>query len=607
MGNGAGDFLRGMGKAIGRFNPGRPYDKAAGEADQAAQQSYGFGNQQWDRQMQGLGQAQGAFQPAQGWFQSSYGQGQPGQMQGAFNAFGGQALNQGRSDEAFRSFQQGGMNPTYGQQGYNFASQQLGGQTNTQGQYNQASQQLGQPGEAAGLFNRYQPAFQQSGAMEQFAQKNAGFAGQPNSSREVYDMASSQLYQPGRAESFVPSAVSSVGRFEEGLNQRLDQFKNLENNMGALQAGYQGANNLQSFAGRQAPGLEQKGTFEQFADSTLAGNNPYLERQRDKGNARINQEMARRGHFNSGGAATALGEYNAQLDAEIFNQKAGLARDAQQMGQGRLAQAQGLAGAVTGEQMGRTGALQGLYGAADDAGYRREGFKLDTAKAVSGESMGNNQLGLQAAIAADQSRASRLGALQGMASTADQGDMARFRTGADVANMGQRAQLDRMTGGMTAAGGADQGELARMMGLGGLAQNADQATLGRALGYANLGQGMDAGSTARYGMLGNLGQGADQTGISGYNAYMNAANLTGQDERLRQADAMDAILRLSGGQAGLIGGFYGQGGQLSGDAFNTGMGAQSNAIGLRAQAGAAPWEALFKGLGLAAKAKGAGV
>ena len=49
----------------------------------------------------------------------------------------------------------------------------------------------------------------------------------------------------------------------------------------------------------------------------------------------------------------------------------------------------------------------------------------------------------------------------------------------------------------------------------------------------------------------------------------------------------------TGGALYGTGGFYGTGGQLAGDAFNTGMGAYANGLGLKAQAGAAPWEALM--------------
>lgn len=68
--------------------------------------------------------------------------------------------------------------------------------------------------------------------------------------------------------------------------------------------------------------------LETFAQQQMDGNNPYYARLRQQGMDAINQQMAARGHYNSGGALSALGNYSAAVDADQFANMGKLLGDA---------------------------------------------------------------------------------------------------------------------------------------------------------------------------------------------------------------------------------------------------------------------------------------
>lgn len=147
---------------------------------------------------------------------------------------------------------------------------------------------------------------------------------------------------------------------------------------------------------------DQPTMLEQFAQQQMDGNNPYYDRMRQQGEDRINQQMAARGHYNSGGALSALGNFDAGLYADQFagmGQLAGQASNLQLNRQGQgFQQASGIQGLQqqrTGQQFGEASDVAhlgaGLYG-----GFYGQGGKFSGDAAMAGINAGANAANLGA-------------------------------------------------------------------------------------------------------------------------------------------------------------------------------------------------------------------
>lgn len=103
---------------------------------------------------------------------------------------------------------------------------------------------------------------------------------------------------------------------------------------GFLEKGYQGA--LDQYGGAQTAldsmrgGLSGPGYLEQLYQQRQQGTDPYYNRLRETGLARLGQAAAARGKFNSGGAMAGEGTYLADLAAKESHDMAGLAGGASQ-------------------------------------------------------------------------------------------------------------------------------------------------------------------------------------------------------------------------------------------------------------------------------------
>ena len=145
---------------------------------------------------------------------------------------------------------------------------------------------------------------------------------------------------------------------------------------------------MSQFAQGQGRQLEDPGMYEQFVQGAMSGNDPALELARREGLASINQEQARRGHFESTGADKQVSDFNARLEADRYRQMADMARGSQEMQMGRLAQGQGLAAGTSGERMAQLGMGLGAGAQAQNFAMDRAAGLMDAAGAAQGLQMG---------------------------------------------------------------------------------------------------------------------------------------------------------------------------------------------------------------------------
>ena len=147
---------------------------------------------------------------------------------------------------------------------------------------------------------------------------------------------------------------------------------------------------------------DQPTMIEQFAQQQMNGNNPYYDRLRQQADAQLNQQMAARGHYNSGGALAALGNADAALYADQFANMGNLVGQASNMGLNRqqagFQQASGIQGLQQnrlgqqfneGAQIANLGA--GLYG-----GFYGQGGQQSGDAAMAGINAGANAAALSA-------------------------------------------------------------------------------------------------------------------------------------------------------------------------------------------------------------------
>lgn len=136
--------------------------------------------------------------------------------------------------------------------------------------------------------------------------------------------------------------------------------------------------------------------LETFAQQQMNGDNPYYARLQQQGDAAINQQMAARGHYNSGGALSALGNYNGALGAAQFQDMGNLLGQAGTMGLNREGQGQGVANSVQAQQQGRIqqqfGDLSDIahLGAGNVGGFYGQGGQLSGDAAMAGINAGVN-------------------------------------------------------------------------------------------------------------------------------------------------------------------------------------------------------------------------
>lgn len=697
-------------RAQGMASGSGPYGGAAAGARQVSGGFADLANTQWDRMQQGLDKAQGAYAPSQALWNQSYGSPQTSNLNNwlgqNYQQFGDQrSLTQpSNSTGAMQQVDYSMQDPSWTQTAASNQMATLGG-NNSQDYYQRMGSQYQQP---TAVSSAYQPGnYQQPGAGEDFYSQNSLAYGQNKKAADVYLQYGSQLATPGQSEGMkyrdttqmqgfaggLPGqqGIGQTNRDAQGLQNIYAGANNTQRMSPQLEASYQnaaytqrstpelqgiyndanrtqamspelqartrGADDVARFAGQQMPGLGRQGLYEQFVQSDITGRNPLLERGLDQGLARVNQEMARRGHFDSGGAATGIGNMVGQFEAQDYQNRADRAQSAQQMelsriGQGqslagasaqnklaisqqlqglagqtsqeRLAQGnalQGLAGQNSQELLGQSAGLQGLYGQMSGermaqgqafqglAGQRdaetmgRLGQQLSANQFASGESLANSQGRLQYAAQGDQARLARLMGLSGMASAGDQSGINALNAQQGAAQNAQAMQLARLQGGMGAANMVDQNRLAMLQGGMGAASTADASKLAQANSIYNMYQGVDQQRLAQqqlYGQLANQSDQqrlqAEQQQLSRLMAGQSAYGAVDTQNQQRMNDGFAARFGLDTNQANLYGQFYNNGSQMYGGSMTNSLNALGNSYGLQAQQQAADDRAPWEAL-----------
>lgn len=436
-----------------------------------------------------------------------------------------------------------------------------------------------QPQASDYVFGQSSQQLQGQGYGQQFYQQNQGALQGPSNSQQVLNgggfsgptaignLASSNPYGGQMQSSGLgamsqqmlggPSASSGANQFAQ---QQARTPTELSQSGQRIDQGYMGANQSQQFQQQNKGTLSGPGQLEQFAASSLTGDNPYANMLRQEGMDAINQQLAARGVYGSGGGLAALAKYGANLDANLFSQQAQLQGNAQNATMNRLNLGLGAAGQASSERMNQFSALQGL---GNDQFNQR---------------MGAADLSLAGGAAEDSANVARMAGITSAMGTADSMELGRLGGMANLANMASQNDISRLNAQITAAGNADTQGINRFNAMMGAAGQADASQLGR------------------MGLLGNLAGQADSQNLNYLNNMFSTANQVQTAQSGRMQGLLDNMYRENALQAGLYGGFYGQGGQLSGDAFNTGINAMGNAAGLQAQGDQAGIQSLM-GLG----------
>ncbi len=141
---------------------------------------------------------------------------------------------------------------------------------------------------------------------------------------------------------------------------------------------------------------DQPTAMEQFFQSQMTGDNPYYQRLQQQQADGINQQMAARGHYNSGGAMAALGNASGALYADQFANMGNMAAQASNLAMNRYGQGFQQAQGVQNQQQnrinsqfGQAGQLAAL-GAGTYGGFYGQGGSLSGDAAMSGINAGAN-------------------------------------------------------------------------------------------------------------------------------------------------------------------------------------------------------------------------
>lgn len=399
------------------------------------------------------------------------------------------------------------MQGAYGAQGQNTGSlydqlvSQMSNPTYSQGAYAAAAPSLTGPTVSAGFYGA-----------------NSGYYTTPGAAETTYGVVAPQYGNVNGAANANAAAMSMVG----GPNA-------LDQNAGAIASGFNSANHVQQFADRNGSAYNAPGALERFAASDLAGTNPYYQMLQQQGTDALNQQLAARGAYGSGGALGTLAKFTGDLSAQQYQQEGQLQGAAQSAQMQRLAQGGTLAGQESAEAMSRNLALQNLF---------NQQFQDTNAAA--------NTL-IAGGTAAD------------------------------------RSKLDALAGLTTAGNDAQSQANARMIAGQNAAAAADSSTVNAATALGALGASSDASLNARNQTLSTAANNADTQGLNALNDMFNQGDKTQQDQETRIRDMQDEYLKSLALQTGLYGLFYGNAGNIENQDLTNAVNANANAGQLQGQ------------------------
>jgi len=445
---------------------------------------------------------------------------------------------------------------------YGNMAAKLGGPTATSGAVGAANANYGA---AEGIYGK---TGNQQSLYGQLEQRMSG----PTTSGNAYAANSTYYNGPGSAETWYAKngtrmdGPSAVGDYNRSLADFTTGRTALDE-MAPEAGGYiRNASDVSDFVGRNMGAYEGPGMLEKFALGAAERGDPYVERLRQQSIDKLNQQMAARGHYSSGGALAAIGNQNAAFDAEIFNRLGDVLAKGQDAQFARLGQGVQATGASSANKLQQSSALRDMAGQMEAA------------------TMGRRRLGLDAA----------------QMDSADA--LARFKAGADVAGQTQNFERGRATDRMTGAAAVDATENQRAGLLANVASGADADSLGRASGLISAGRArVDGGSEQDRAIIAQveaLMRGAnlaDNTDLQILRDKFGAAAGADKGERDRYGDAWDRLRDMINGKSGIIGAGFnpGTGGGAADSAINAGAGAGAAGAAGSAQDSAA-WKDLAK-------------
>lgn len=176
------------------------------------------------------------------------------------------------------------------------------GPTSGAAQYNNMPASRARP--AAATTPRQPGALSGPGHYERWYEENKGLLGAPTQGQGVLGEAAGYFRQPNRTAGYADRALAPGGYFQT--------------------PGYQ-----EGYAARNLPGLEgTKSYAEQLYESGNQGLNTFYDRERDKRQKRLEDQMSAMGVFGSGATARGMFELEAELGAQQARDMAGLAGQA---------------------------------------------------------------------------------------------------------------------------------------------------------------------------------------------------------------------------------------------------------------------------------------
>jgi hypothetical protein len=471
------------------------------------------------------------------------------------------------------------------------ASENLAGQA--QGLYLQPTASGSANSYAQGIAQQTPQLIQNGGALE------SGYNG-ANNVQNYYNQTQGQYLGPtetAKLDGTIGNYYSTANDLQSYMAQNGGGFTQpTESALAGQQiAGlYGSANGLQQFAGNQSDALNGPGAMEQFASSAMNNTNPYLDMVAQRGRAAIDQAAAARGAYGSGGALASLGNYQAASDAEQFKYMA----DVQNSGQQAQLQRLGLGADVYGRaDAGRLAQGQGLQSLAGQQYNERMTGLTGGAQASNLAGQESIRQGTAIQGLSGQEFAERLAQLAGGTSAAGAASSERLAQTNGLAALYANQYNQQLAGaqlGVGAASAADNARMAQLSGLTNMTQAGSQSELARLAGQVSQAQASDASTLSRYGLQQNLAQNTSTSNLNYLNSMFTAAGAaqgagqTRENAMFGQQFSMDSLM------AQLYGGFYQNGGQMSGEAGIAGINAGANAAQLNGQAQTAQDSLPFK-------------
>lgn len=448
-----------------------------------------------------------AATPTPAWPQQPASTGAPGVLTtpGAYEQWyaqnGGQYTNkQTQADQYWQGLQgrygSAGLQPTNSSIAYTQLAgaynQPSAGATNARAVGSQLlspSQGEGYLSQAAGYFQGPNMTSNYASSLDPRAFNTAG------ASENFYRTAAPQLTGRGAGETNaygLTTALQAPGAAEQ--NNPMVQKMLLGNNLtstfanSALSNGLAQRNTVGTELNYFRPELRQNSYSEDLYESGNEGLNTFYDREYDKRQRRLEDQMAAMGVFGSGATARSMFELEGELGAAQARDMAGLANQADQA------------------RLGRVGAAQSFAQAAGQEEVARYGLGLDAARSAD-ESVRGNAAGLtSAATAAQNAQLDRIFKSGTLGLSADEAGRARLQLAGDLAKNSDTAMLDRLKT------GADIYDLA------------DKSRFAQGAGLSDVGDRLAGQSLDRLRTSGDLGLRADQEERARLDSMFASAN-----------------------------------------------------------------------------------